>query len=75
MERAIPNIVSLVNDILVFVQGSAQSMEIGEVERRLLPMVMEVGRAALGGCRTGTWNSPRFPPELSFKTVRVDPPV
>jgi len=47
MERAIPNIVSLVNGILAFVRGSAQSMEIGEVERRLLPMVMEVGRAAL----------------------------
>jgi hypothetical protein len=47
MERAIPNIVSLVNGIAKFVRGAAQAMEIGEVERQLLPMVMEVGRAAL----------------------------
>jgi len=47
MERAIPNMVSVVNGIVGFVRGSAQAMEIGEVERRLLLMVMEVGRAAL----------------------------
>jgi hypothetical protein len=47
MERAIPNMVSLVNGIVAFVRGSAQAMEIGEVERQLLPMVMEVGRTAL----------------------------
>lgn len=47
MERAIPDMVSLVNGIVAFVRGSAQAMEIGEVERRLLPMVMELGRTAL----------------------------
>lgn len=47
MERAIVDTVSLVNGIVAFVRGSAQAMEIGEVERWLLPMVMEVGRAAL----------------------------
>jgi len=48
MEQGIPNIASLVNGILAFVRGWAQEMEIGEVERQLLPMVMAVGRAALG---------------------------
>ena len=37
----------MVNEIITFVRGSAQGIEIGEVERRLLPMVMAVGRAAL----------------------------
>ena len=47
MERPISDIASKVNEIFVFVRGSAQSMEIGEVERRLLHMIMEVGRIAL----------------------------
>jgi len=47
MEQGIPNIVSLVNEILAFVRGPAQGMEIGEVERRILPLVMAAGRAAL----------------------------
>jgi len=47
MERGIPKILSLVNEILAFVRESAHGMEIGEVERQLLPMVMAVGRAAL----------------------------
>jgi hypothetical protein len=47
MEQGIPNITSLVNEIFSFVRGSAREMEIGEVERRLIPMVMAVGRAAL----------------------------
>jgi hypothetical protein len=47
MERPIPDLAWLVNGILAFVRGSAQEMEIGEVERQLLPMVMAVGRAAL----------------------------
>ena len=47
METAIPDLTSVVNGIVAFVRGSAQEMEIGEVERRLLSMVMEVGRAAL----------------------------
>ena len=32
--RGIPNIASLVNEIFAFVRGSAQGMEIGEVERQ-----------------------------------------
>jgi hypothetical protein len=47
MERGIPDITSMVNEIVVFVRGAAQGMEIGEVERRLVSLVMEVGRAAL----------------------------
>jgi hypothetical protein len=47
METAIPDLTSVVNGIVAFVRGSAQEMEIGDVERRLLSMVMEVGRAAL----------------------------
>ncbi len=47
MEQGIPNIISLVNEILAFVRESAQGMEIVEVERQLLPMVMAVGKAAL----------------------------
>jgi hypothetical protein len=38
---------SVVNEILTFVRHEAREMEIGEVERRLLPLVMAVGRAAL----------------------------
>jgi len=48
METAVSELAMVVNGILAFVRGSAQEMEIGEVERRLLSMVMEVGRAALG---------------------------
>jgi len=47
MERGIPKILSLVNEILAFVRGPAQGMEIGGVERHLLSLVMAVGRAAL----------------------------
>jgi len=47
MERAISDIGSAVNEIVTFVRREAQSMEIGEVERRLLSLVMAVGRAAL----------------------------
>jgi hypothetical protein len=47
MDRSITDIASLVNEILGFVRGSAQGMEIGDVERFLLPKVMAVGRAAL----------------------------
>lgn len=47
METAIPNLTSVVNGIVAFVRGSAREMEIGDVERGLLSMVMEVGRAAL----------------------------
>lgn len=47
MERQISDMASVVNEILTFVRREAQGMEIGEVERRLLSLVMEVGRAAL----------------------------
>lgn len=47
MERGIPDLGSMVNGIITFVRSAAQALEIGEVERRLIPMVMEVGRAAL----------------------------
>lgn len=47
MEQRIYDVAAMVNEILGFVRGSAQEMEIGEVERRLLSLVMAVGRAAL----------------------------
>jgi len=47
MERAITDVASLVNEILAFVRREAQGMEIGEVERRLLSLVMAIGRTAL----------------------------
>lgn len=47
MEKGIAEIASVVNGIVAFVRGEAQEMEIGEVERRILSMVMAVGRAAL----------------------------
>lgn len=49
MERPITDVASVVNEILTFVRGPAQRMEIGEVERHLLSLVMAVGRAALEG--------------------------
>jgi hypothetical protein len=47
MERPITDVALLVNDILALVRGPAQGMEIGEVERRLVSLVMAVGRASL----------------------------
>lgn len=47
MEKRIYDVASMVNEILAFVRGSAQEMEIGDVERHLLCLVMAVGRAAL----------------------------
>jgi len=47
MERPISDMASVVNEIFTFVRCEAQGMEIGEVERRLLSLVMAVGRAAL----------------------------
>ena len=47
MEKPICDVAAMVNEILAFVHGSAQQMEIGEVERCLLSLVMAVGRAAL----------------------------
>ena len=47
MEESIAQIGSVVNGIVAFVRGAAQDLEIAEVERRLLSMVMEIGRASL----------------------------
>jgi len=47
MNKSITDMASMVNEILTFVRGSAQGMEIGEVERHLLSLLMAVGRAAL----------------------------
>jgi len=47
MEEPIYDVASMVNEIVTFVGGSAQEMEIGDVERHLLALVMAVGRAAL----------------------------
>ena len=47
MEKSISDMASVVNDILTFVRREAQGMEIGQVERRLLSLVMAVGKAAL----------------------------
>ena len=47
MDQDFARMYSVVNGILGFVRGAGQEMEIGEVERRLLGMVMEIGREAL----------------------------
>jgi hypothetical protein len=47
MGQEIPELGALVNGILAFVRGEAQGLEIGDVERRLISMVMDVGRAGL----------------------------
>jgi hypothetical protein len=47
MGTGIPDLSSMVNGIVTFVRGTAQGLEIGEVEKRLLPRVRDVGRAAL----------------------------
>lgn len=47
MEKPISEMAAMVNQILTFVRGDAQGMEIGEVERRLLSQVMALGKAAL----------------------------
>jgi hypothetical protein len=47
MEGPITEVALMVNEILNFVRRRAQEMEIGEIERKLLSMVMAVGRAAL----------------------------
>lgn len=54
-----PNVALPVKEILAFVRRSAQEKEIGEVERLLLCMVMEVGDYLLGRLwprrRTDRW--------------------
>lgn len=47
MQRYLPNLDSMVNEIITFVRSGAQGLEIGEVERRLISIVMALGRAAL----------------------------
>jgi hypothetical protein len=47
MGKDVARMYSVVNEIFGFVRGAGQEMEIGEVERRVLSMVMEVGREAL----------------------------
>lgn len=47
MEKPVSDMASVVNDIFTFVRREAQGMEIGQVERRLLSLVMAVGKAAL----------------------------
>ena len=47
IERQISDLASVVNVILSFVRHEAQELEICEVERQLLSLVMEVGKAAL----------------------------
>jgi hypothetical protein len=47
MGKDVARMHSVVNEIFGFVRGPAQEMEIGEVERSVLRMVMEVGREAL----------------------------
>jgi hypothetical protein len=49
MGTGIPDLGSMVNGILTFVRGTAQGLEIAEVERRFFATVIDVGRAALEG--------------------------
>jgi hypothetical protein len=47
MDKDISQLYSLVDEVFGFVRGPGQSMEISEVERSLLAMLMRVGRQAL----------------------------
>jgi hypothetical protein len=47
MDESIAQMYSLVGEICGFVRGAGQNMEIGEVERHLLSMVMKMGKQAL----------------------------
>jgi len=47
MDKGIAQLYSLVDEVFGFVRGPGQSMEISEVERSLLSMLMRVGRQAL----------------------------
>ncbi|GEM_PF-1227759 len=47
MEKGLSRMYSLVNEIFRSVRGPGQAVEIGDLERRLLGMVMEVAREAL----------------------------
>jgi hypothetical protein len=47
MGTAITQVECMVNEIMAFVRGAAQQLEIAEVERRLLSLVMQIGRAGL----------------------------
>jgi len=47
MDKGIAQLYTLVDEVFSFISGPAQIMEIGEVERSLLAMLMRVGREAL----------------------------
>jgi hypothetical protein len=47
MDKDIAQLYSVVDEILGFVRGPGRTMEIGEVERNLLAILMKVGRQAL----------------------------
>lgn len=47
MDKDIAQLYSLIDEIFGFVRGPGQKMEIGEVERNLLAILMRVGRQAL----------------------------
>ena len=47
MDTGIAQLYSVVDEVFVFVRGPGQSMEIGEVERTVLAMLMRVGKEAI----------------------------
>jgi hypothetical protein len=47
MDKDIAPLYSLIDEIFGFMSGPRQKMEIGEVERNLLPTLMRFGRQAL----------------------------
>jgi hypothetical protein len=47
MERCLPDFDSMVNEMIPFVRSGSQALEIGEVERCLISMVMALGKVAL----------------------------
>ena len=70
MEHSVAGMGSKVNEIFAFVDGIAQTMEICEVERRLLPMVMEIGREALVRFIRKKGNGYRGPEVIDPKGMR-----
>jgi hypothetical protein len=47
MDTSIARLYSVVDEVFIFVRGSGQGMEISEVERTVLAMLMRVGREGL----------------------------
>jgi hypothetical protein len=73
MDTGIAQLYSVVDEVFVFVRNPCRSMEIGEVERTLLAMLMGVGREALTSYldEKGTWLSTRGDGQRTGRDITV----